>query len=276
MGDGFLSPKSDIVFKLLFGDERSIDFLTDFLKSVLRLPAEDYEDVTIVDPHLLREYRGDKLGILDVKVTTKSKKIIDIEIQLQPSPELRERIVLYSAKMVAEQIGSSDDYSIIKHVISIMITNYPLIPDSAKYHHRFRLYDPEANVEFTDLIEVNTLELPKLPEVEDGTQLWAWMKFLTARSKEDLNMIAEANPQVKKAVVRLMEMSNDERTRMLIEAQQKLEWDIRARERGAREIGRNERNIEIAKNLLQIDVPIDKIIMATGLAHDEIEALKVN
>ena len=89
MREDFLSPKSDIIFKLLFGDERSVEMLTDFLKSVLRLPAEDYDEVTIVDPHLLREYDRDKLGILDVKVKTKSKKTIDIEIQLLPTPELR-------------------------------------------------------------------------------------------------------------------------------------------------------------------------------------------
>ena len=48
----FLSPKSDMIFKLLFGDEKSIEILTDFLKAVLDIPENDYEDVTIVDPHL--------------------------------------------------------------------------------------------------------------------------------------------------------------------------------------------------------------------------------
>ena len=70
----FLSPKTDIIFKLLFGDERSVELLTDFLKSVLRIPADEYDEVTIVDPHLLREYKGDKLGILDVKNQNKIQK----------------------------------------------------------------------------------------------------------------------------------------------------------------------------------------------------------
>jgi hypothetical protein len=41
------------------------------------------------------------------------------------------------------------------------------------------------------------------------------MKFLDARSEEELEMVAEKNPQVKKAVVKLMELSADERTRLL-------------------------------------------------------------
>jgi len=269
MVEGFLSPKSDIVFKLLFGDERSIELLTDFLKSVLRLPADEYEEVTLIDPHLKREYDGDKLGILDVRVRTKAKKIIDIEIQLLPSPELRERVVYYSAKMVTEQVGAGNDYSKVKRVISIIITDYPLIQDSTKYHHRFVLYDPETGIEFTDIIEVNTLELVKVPEVEDGTELWNWLKFLSAQRKEDLDMIAERSPQVKKAVVRLMELSNDERTRLLYESRQKMEWDNRARER----VAIKTREYEIARNALEKKMSIEDIIDITGLTRDEIEDL---
>jgi predicted transposase/invertase (TIGR01784 family) len=282
MSEDFLSPKSDVIFKLLFGDERSLELLTDFLKSVLRLPHDEYDEVTLIDPHLKREYDGDKLGILDVRVRTKTKKTIDVEIQLLPSPELRERVVYYAAKMVTEQVGAGDSYSQIKRVISIIITDYVLVPENKEYHNHYTLYDPETHSEFTDIIEVNTLELAKLPEVGDGTELWAWMKFLSARSKEELNMLAERSPQVKKAVVRLLELSNDERTRLLYESRQKMEWDNRAREQGAKAEGRaegraegqNEEKFAIAKNLLEMDMPTDKIVTATGLTHKEIERLR--
>ena len=46
-------------------------------------------------------------------------------------------------------------------------------------------------------------------------------EFLSAEREKDLNMIAEKSPQVKKAVVRLMELSNDEKTKMLYESRQK-------------------------------------------------------
>ena len=269
MTNGFLSPKSDLIFKLLFGNIRSVDLLTDFLKAVLRLPADEYDEVTIVDPHLLREYEGDKLGILDVKVKTKSKKVIDIEIQVLPSPQLKQRVIFYTSKMVTEQVGIGENYQNIKRVISIIITDYSLIPDSLKYHHRFVLFDPENGVEFTDVIEVNILEMPKLPKVEDGTELWNWLKFLSVERKEDLDMIAEKSPQVKRAVARLMELSNDERTRLLYESRQKMEWDNQAREC----VASNDRAVSIAKNLLAMSMPPDKIVEATGLPREEVESL---
>jgi predicted transposase/invertase (TIGR01784 family) len=263
MGDVFLSPKNDVIFKLLFGDERNIALLTDFLKSVLRLPDDEYDEVIIVDPHLLRENIGDKLGILDVKVKTKSKKVIDIEIQVEPTAQFKERVIYYSSKMVTEQVGKGGKYQRIKRVISIIITNYPLIEKSPKYHHRFTLYDQENKVEFTDIIEVNTLELEKLPKSEDGTKLWDWLKFLSAERKEELDMIAERNPQIKQAVVRVMELSNDERTRLLMESRQKMEWDIQSRERDVA--------YSIARKMLNNNENINKIIEYTDLTHDEIE-----
>ena len=77
-----LPVKSDIIFRLFFADERNVDFLTGFLKSVLRLPEDGYSEIHIADPHLLREYDGDKLAIIDVKLYTKSGKVVHIEIQL--------------------------------------------------------------------------------------------------------------------------------------------------------------------------------------------------
>ena len=82
-------------------------------------------------------------------------------------------------------------------------------------------------------------------------------------------MIAERSPQVKKAVVRLMELSSDERTRLLYESRQKMEWDNQAREH---EVEKNA-FLTVAKNLLNINTPIDTIATATGLTHEEIEAL---
>ena len=249
----------------MFGDERSIELLTDFLKSVLRLPADDYDEVILIDPHLKREYPGGKLGILDVKLKTKSKKTIDIEIQLLPSPELRERVVFYNAKMITEQIGAGEPYARIKRVISIIITDFDFIPESDRYHNRYTLYNPESKTEFTDIIEINTLELVKCPKTEDGTELWKWMYFLSASSKEEFDMIAEKSPQVKKAVVRLMELSADEQTRLLYESRQKMEWDIIARERGARR--------DIAQKALKMNISIDDILALTGLTHEEVESL---
>lgn len=263
-----LSPKSDIIFKLIFGTLFSIDILTDFLMAVLKLSPDEYDEVTIANPILLQEYKGDKLGILDVRLKLKSGKTINIEIQIQPVPHMKERIVFYDAKLITDQIGESDNYEKIKRVISIIITDYPLIDESPNYHHRFLLYDPENNVTFTDILEIHTLEIPKIGESDD-TRLWNWMKFLDVKTEEELNVLAEKSPIMKKAAVRLMELSADEKARMLYEAREKERRDNYARERGAVK----SREIEIAQNAIRKNMSVEDIADITGLTHAEIESL---
>jgi hypothetical protein len=53
-----LPVKSDVIFRLFFADERNEDYLVSFLKSVLRLPDDDYGEITITDPVRCRSMSG--------------------------------------------------------------------------------------------------------------------------------------------------------------------------------------------------------------------------
>ncbi|MCL2221800.1 MAG: Rpn family recombination-promoting nuclease/putative transposase [Oscillospiraceae bacterium] len=268
-----LSPMSDIIFKLLMGTETGKDILSDFLLAVLKLPPHEYDDITIMNPFLLQEYKGDKLGILDVKLKLKSGKVLNIEVQIDPMPFMESRILFYISKLVTEQIGESDQYDKIKPVISIIITGHTLIADSEKYHHHFRLYDVENRVLLTDSLGIYTLEVPKARNVVDEDEdldLLNWMKFFDIKSEEDADMLATKSPEMRKATVRLMELSADEKARQLYEARLKEQRDNYAREWGAVHGAK----IEIAKKLLKRNRPINEIMEDTGLTYDEIESLQ--
>ena len=112
----YLTPKSDFIFKKIFGDAKNVEILEAFLKSILDIPHDEYESLTLTDTHLKKENDEDKLGILDVKVQTKSGNTIDIEIQLANIPHIRERVVFYLSKMINEQISSGDKYNAIKRL----------------------------------------------------------------------------------------------------------------------------------------------------------------
>ncbi|MCL2166697.1 MAG: Rpn family recombination-promoting nuclease/putative transposase [Clostridiales bacterium] len=109
----------------------------------------------------------------------------------------------------------------------------------------------------------------KLPEDADGTELYDWAKFIAADTEEELNMIAERNPQVAQAVVRLRELSADERARDLYERREKARRDQSSRERWAAKL----QAIEIAKNALRKKMTVDDIMDITGLTREEVENL---
>jgi hypothetical protein len=155
-----LSPRNDTIFKLIFADSRDIEPLSDFLKSVLTIPAEDYEDITLIDPHLTRDGWGGKLGILDIKIKTRSGKLIDVEIQLIEQPGLRERIIFYLSRMIAEQIGEGENYLQIQRSICILIADFTLISENPYYHNQASDFVKIINNNTINVLYISILILP--------------------------------------------------------------------------------------------------------------------
>jgi len=235
-----LPPTDDWVFKLLFGDERNKSMLIDLLQSIVELPKEDFE-LTFLDTHLKKEFEEDKLGILDVKVKTASGKIINIEIQVNPQNYIGKRVSFYKSRMVLGQIKEGDKYDVIQKVICILITSFPLFPKKHDYLNNFRFYNPKNNLLFEKIPEeIITLELSKLPEYNDGSILYSWLQFLKSRKKEDFEMVAETNLEIRKAVDTLFHLSADEVIRTAYYDRLQADLDRNSQLGEARDEGRNE------------------------------------
>jgi predicted transposase/invertase (TIGR01784 family) len=260
----------DYVFKRIFGDQRDIDLLAALLKAVLDLPESEYDSLTIADPNLKREFEGDKAGVLDVKVRTKSGSVIDVEIQVYPYGGLRKRFTEYAAKMVSEQLRWGDKWEEANRVVCLFIVNGILIPEEKNYHNRYSIRNQKTGTEFTDLIELNTLELPKLPVETDNSMLWNWGRLFQSETEEELNMVAEKDPAIKKTVGRLMELSEDEQERMLAESREKFLYDQYHREKEAYEKGREEEREKAEEKARQEKLEAARKLKARGLSAEEI------
>jgi predicted transposase/invertase (TIGR01784 family) len=281
-----LLPKVDVIFKLLFGDKRNIEILRDFLKAVLNLSEDEYETITLEDTHLKRETVDDKLGIVDVRLTTKSGKIVHIEMQILEQDDMPERITYYNAKMLVTQLKSGDDYRFQK-TISIAIADFEIVKDSPKYHHRFQLNDIEAGVKFTDVMEINTLELTKIPEQSDSTTKYDWVQFLRAEKEEEFDMLAEKSPVIKKAVVELKRLSKDEKAQRLYEAREKALRDENSRTKTAvnKTVIEAEKKfekkayddkIQSVRNFIKMGLSDSQIAEGMGMSIEAIENMRKN
>jgi predicted transposase/invertase (TIGR01784 family) len=278
-----LSPTNDFVFRKVFGGNVAI--LEDFLKSVLDLPAGEYKDLTVIDPNLDREFIEDKLGVLDVKVTTTTGQVVDIEVQIQSQRSIWKRMLFYISKMVVEQMKSGYQYDKINRVISILIADFVMIKESKAYHNRFRLYDENTGARFPDSIEIHILELPKV-HAPDGTPLGNWMRFFSAKTEEDFMTIAQTSPAINEAWSRIKVLSGDERDRALAEAREKARMDLdswlgdaryegrqeglqEGRQEGLQE-GRQEEKLAVARIALLEKMPMESIAKLTGLSLEDV------
>ena len=239
MKNELLSPRLDLVFKRIFGDPRNVDILEDFLRSIINIPEEEYERLELVDPFTKIESEDDKVGILDIKIRSKNKIVINLEIQQGKIPDLKQKLIFYNSQMITNQIQTGNHYDMIKKAISICIINFDHIHDSDDYLNTYWHSNLKNGSTFTQMSEIHVLELTKLKGT-DTTKLFNWLFFLKSQTEEEFEMVAETNPMIKKAYAVLKELSADEATRLQAEAREKLLRDIESRINGAKQEGREE------------------------------------
>ena len=297
MPDKIVSPLYDYVFAQVFGNKRNLDNTKAFLKTLLDIPESDYDRLTVENPILQRLFRRDKMGIVDLKLSTKSGKIIHIELQVNKESNLRSRILYYAARLLGDQMQWGEDYKELHQVISIIICNHILLDEDESYINVYELRN-ERNRRFTNLLKVVILELPKLPEEEDS-RLWPWLRFFKCKRREEYEMLAKKHPELKKAVSCVKKISFGERWRYTLLYYQMQRMDARVHKKQIQEDiaegrakgraeghaeGRAEglaeglaesraEKLEIARKMKARGRPLEEIVEDSGLSLELIETL---
>ena len=220
MSEFLMKPKVDFAFKQVMRNENA---RLGFLSAMLRMPPEDIRETRLLDTHLNKLHKDDKLGILDVRVCLNSDAEIDIEIQLAPFPAWTKRALFYLSKMYASQLKEGEEYHRMKKCISISILDFALFSGQKEFYSRFHLWEDTRRLLYSDQMELHVLELPKLPEElkEDASDMLLWAKFINAEKKEELDMLSEKNPYIKEAYETLQEVSQDRATQLEYLAREK-------------------------------------------------------
>ena len=292
-----MKPKVDFAFKELMADKI---VRIGFIAAVLAVPAGNIRSAVILNTELQRTHPEDKPGILDVRICLNDETEIDIEIQINPLSIWADRSLFYLSKMYAAQISAGDSYRLLKKCISISILDFRLFADSGEFYSCFHIREDTRHTLYTDKMEFHVIELPKLPEElkKDSSDLLLWAKFLNAERKEEFEMLAEKNEEIRKAYERLQVMSQDEKKRMEYEAREKALRDhnevmLEATERGIAqgiEIGKAEGlaegrakgraegieigRLEAAKELLASGVDEETVMKSLKLSDSQIRTLK--
>ena len=284
-----ISPRVDLAFKKIFGVEENKDLLISLINSIVG--AEDQvSEVTLLNPYNPKNFKTDKLSILDIKATNQDGKRFNIEIQISDEADYDKRALYYWAKIYTEQLKVAEDYSKLSKAIGIHILNFTSIPEVKKYHNVFHITEKETGLLYFKDLELHTIELKKFSDSSDEeladivakvkNALDMWLAFLT---RNDLliadNLPKELNdPYLKKAinVLSVMNFTPEEREAyedhlkwLRIEANTIRNYEQRGEIRGKAE-GRVERNIEIAKKMLSKNHSISDISDLTGLSPEEI------
>jgi predicted transposase/invertase (TIGR01784 family) len=130
------------------------------------------------------------------------------------------------------------------------------------------MLEKEEHFPFNDLLEIDVLNLEKIPEGGEG-KLLDWLRFLKAGGEEEIKMVAEKNPIINETYCKMQEMSEDEATRMIYEARLKAQRDEHSRIQGALRKGREEGREEIILHMAEHGMAVKDIAAIVHLSEPE-------
>ncbi len=286
-----ISPRVDIAFKKIFGVEENKDLLISLINSIVSV-EDQVTEVTLLNPYNPKNFRKDKLSILDIKATSQTGKRFNIEIQISDEADYDKRALYYWARLYTEQLQAAQDYSTLCKAIGIHILNFTSILSVDKYHNVFHIREKESGLSYFKDLELHTLELRKFSEGSDEklsdivakvkNSLDIWMAFLTRHDLLNKERLPEAldKPVLKKAldVLEVMNFLPEEREAyedhlkwLRIEANTLKKYQAIGVDEGIN-IGVQ----RVARALLADGMLIAKVSDLTGLSIKEIEALASN
>jgi len=188
----FADPKTDVVFKRIFGDEARKPLLIALLNDLLELKgARRIREVEhlFLEQHITQP--KSKLSIVDVKCTTASGRRFVVEMQVLPVEGFEKRVVYNASKAYVLQLRDADEYPRLCDVVSVTICNFKLWPkklDDRGYKvpmlSRWRMQEQQSGHKGLRQVQYAFLELPKYRAGKDPETLvdkWAYF-FREARS----------------------------------------------------------------------------------------------
>jgi len=263
----FVDIKNDIAFRKIFGNENKKEILISFLNAVLELPiGKKIIKIEIKNPYQLPDIKDLKSSILDVKVTDERNIWYIVEMQVEEPDGFDKRVQYYTAKQYASQIDVGEDYPKLKQVIFIGILNFKFFEGEDYLTKHLIINNKTGKQDLTDL-EFNFIELPKFKKKlsELKTLIEKWTFFI--QNAPNIDVIPEnvTDEGLKQAYVDADKHNWTKDELLAYDYASMRKQDERGKTEIAVRKGKEEREIEIAKEMIIENESIEKIVKYTKL-----------
>ena len=269
----FYTCKYDKAFKEIMMKEENFEILKKVLESILEVTIQKIQLQPLYIPTGNIHLKGKEVDLL--VVTDKGK--IEVEVNTYYNDYVRVRNFSYITNIYNNQVTVGDKYSEDTNVIQINL-NYGI--QDTKYKRIYKVRDEEGKEYIKNfyIYEINMEKLKKIWYDKNELEIEK-NKYLLMLDMEikDIKKLPK-DKVVREYMEKIEKLNNDpmfinwitkEKDKQMIKNTQL----YNATQNGLN-LGIEQRNIEIAKNLLEQNIDISVIMNATGLTKGEIESLQ--
>ena len=290
MDADILPPSDDRVFKLILTHPEAKQALMNLISSVI---GRTVVDVILLPNELAPGDTEEKAERLDVNCKIDDGSQVNLEMQASRIVEdmdgqyrnIKGKSVYYLTDLHSSQPAKGQQrYDRLARSYQITFCAYTIFPNTPEYANSFSLRHDTTGELLTDAISLTFVELSKLEEVvkkpiSDMTDLDKWSVFFQyapdLKHRVLVNKVIESEEVLQVAGNLLMSISQNEQERAIYRSRRKFQTDMQSNLATAEDNGKAIRSVEIARNLLKINLPLDQIAIATGLTIEEVEHLRM-
>ncbi len=268
----YINPYTDFGFKKLFGEEGNKDLLIDFLNQLL--PAHhQIADLAFRNVQNLPDLPEERKAFFDVHCKAISGERFIVEMQKAKVKYFKDRSLFYITFPIREQSQQGEwNFKLDPiYFVAVLDFEYDEAEEKRKFRRDIALKDQDGEL-FYDKLHFKFLQMPlfTLKEHELQTKFDKWCYFLKNLSSFDHIPTILNEPIFQKAfeTSRLANLTEEQRRAYdenLIQY-----WGFKS----ALDTAVEEKQIEIAKSLLQTPLSSVEIAKHTGLTIEQIEKLR--
>ena len=280
----YLDPKADLTFKKIFGNHPKR--LISLLNALLPLSEEEQiHEIEYLPTELVPELEGHKNMIVDVLCTDARERKFCVEMQMEWSNAFKQRVLFNASKLYVSQAMKREKYSDLQPVYSLNLVNDILERDTPEFIHNYRIVHDKDSNKVIEGLHFTFIELPKFTphSISDKRMMVLWLRFLTEINANTQEVPSDLlrDPEIGKAVE---ELKTSGFTDAELRAYDKF-WDAVSVERTLQydsyqqgmakgeEVGKSQRSIEIAKNMLSKGMDAATVMEITGLTESQMQQL---
>lgn len=270
----YINPLTDFGFKKLFGTEPNKILLIDFLNQIL--PDRKIKDITYSSGEKQGLTEIDRKAIFDLYCIGKNGERFIVEMQKAKQNFFKDRSMFYASFPIQEQ-GKKNEWNYkLDPVYSVRILDF--VFDDHKEEEELLYFVELKNQRgevFYDKLKFLYIELPKFEKTEEEleTHFDKWLYIFT-----HLAQLQDRPEKLQERIfTKLFEAAEiakfTPKERKAYEESLKYYRDIKNVVDTSKEEGREERSLEIAKELKNSGIPTEIIMKSTGLPKEIIEGL---